>query len=104
MAGGEVVEEGGMRSPLRASLGAERGPSVPVIFCFMWLRSHGGWLGGGGGGDEVPSPGLSRRREEPKCACDFLVHVAAFSWRVARWWRRGDEVPTPGPSRHREGP
>ena len=43
MAGGEVVEEGGMMSSLRASLGAETGPSVPVIFCFMWLRSHGGW-------------------------------------------------------------
>ena len=42
MAHGEVVEEGGMRSPLRASLVAEKGPSVPVIFCFMWLRSHGG--------------------------------------------------------------
>ena len=88
MARGEVVEEGGIRSPLRASLGAEKGPSVPVIFCFMWLRSHGGWLGGGGGGDEVPSPGLSWRREGPQCACDFLFHVAVFSWRVARWWRR----------------
>ena len=88
MARGEVVEEGGMRSPLRASLGAERGPSVPVIFCSMWLRSHGGWLGGGGGGDEVPSPGLSRRQEGPQCACDFLFHVAPFSWRVVRWWRR----------------
>ena len=43
MAGGEVVEEGGMTSPLRASLGAERGPSMLVIFEFMWLRSHGGW-------------------------------------------------------------
>ena len=31
-----------MRSPLQASLGAEKGPSVPVTFCFMWLRSHGG--------------------------------------------------------------
>ena len=84
-----MVEEGGMRSPLLASLGAERGPSVPVIFCFMWLRSHGGWLGGGGRGDEVPSPGLSRCREGPQCACDFLFHVVAFSWRVVRWWRRG---------------
>ena len=65
MARGEVVEEGGMRSPLWASLGAERGPSVPVIFCFMGLHSHCGWLGGGGGRDEVPSPGLSRRREGP---------------------------------------
>ena len=37
-----MVEEGGMRSPLRASHGAERDPSVPVIFGFMWLRSHGG--------------------------------------------------------------
>ena len=43
MAGGEVVEEGGMRSPLRASLGAESGPSMLVIFVFMWLCSHGGW-------------------------------------------------------------
>ena len=43
MAGGEVVEEGGMTSPLRASLSAERGPSMLVIFEFMWLRSHGGW-------------------------------------------------------------
>ena len=49
-----MVEEGGMRSPLRVSLGAERGPSVRVIFCFMWLRSHGGWLGGGGGGMRSP--------------------------------------------------
>ena len=37
-----MVEEGGMRSPLRASLGAKRGPSVPVIFGFMWLCTHGG--------------------------------------------------------------
>ena len=65
MARGEVVEEGGMRFPLWASLGAEKGPSVPAIFCFMWLHSHGRWLGGGGGRDEVPSPGLSRRREGP---------------------------------------
>ena len=43
MAGGEVVEEGVMKSPLRASLGTKRGPSVPVISCFMLLRSHGGW-------------------------------------------------------------
>ena len=43
MAGGEVVEEGGMRSPLRASLGAERCPNMLVIFIFMWVRSHGGW-------------------------------------------------------------
>ena len=43
MAGGKVVEEGGMRSPLRASLGAERGLSMLVIFLFMWLQSHGGW-------------------------------------------------------------
>ena len=48
-----------------ASLGTEWGPSVSMIFCFMWLHSHGGRLGGGGGGDEVPSPGLSRRREGP---------------------------------------
>ena len=84
-----MVVEGGMKSPLQASLGAEKGPSVPVIFCLMWLRSHGAWCGGGGGGDEVPSPGLSRRREGPQCACDFLFHVAVLSWRVARWWRRG---------------
>ena len=71
MAGGEVVEEGGMRSPLRASLGAERGPNMLDIFIFMWLHSHGGWLSGGGGGDEVPSPGLSRRREGPQHACHF---------------------------------
>ena len=38
-----MVEERGMRSPLRASLGTERGPSVAVIFCFMGLHSHGGW-------------------------------------------------------------
>ena len=43
MAGGEVVEEGGMRSPLRASLGAERGPIMLVIFEFMWVRSHSVW-------------------------------------------------------------
>ena len=43
MAGGEVVEEGGMRSPLRASLGGERGPNMLDIFIFMWLHSHGGW-------------------------------------------------------------
>ena len=42
MAGSEVVE-GGMRSPLQASLGAERGPSMLVNLLFMWLRSHGGW-------------------------------------------------------------
>ena len=40
MAGGEVVEVAGMRSFLRASLGAERGPSMLVIFLFMWLRPH----------------------------------------------------------------
>ena len=89
MAGGEAVEEGGMMSPLQASLGAEKGPSVPVIFRFMWLHSHGRWLGGGRGGDEVPSPGLSRRQKGPQCDCDFLFHVAAFSWRVVRSWRRG---------------
>ena len=43
MAGGEVVEVAGMRSFLRATLGAERGPSMLVIFEFMWVRSHGGW-------------------------------------------------------------
>ena len=43
MAGGEVQEEGGMRSPLRASFGAERGTSMLVIFVFMWLRFHSGW-------------------------------------------------------------
>ena len=43
MAGGEVAQEVVMRSPLRASLGAERGPSMLVIFVFMWLRSHSGW-------------------------------------------------------------
>ena len=43
MAGGEVVEEVVMRSFLRATLGAERGPNMLVIFEFMWLRSHGGW-------------------------------------------------------------
>ena len=68
-----------MRSPPRASLGAERGTSVLVIFYFMWLRSHGGLLGGGGGGDKVPSPRLSRHRVGPQCACDFLLHVVAFS-------------------------
>ena len=99
-----MVEEGGMRSPVPASLGAERGLSVPVNFCSIWQRSHGRWLGGGGGRDEVPSPGLSRRQEGPQCACDFLFHVAAFSWQVARWCRRGDEVPSPCLSRRREGP
>ena len=55
-----MVEEGGMRSPLRASLGAERGPSMLVIFSFMvppsflglvvviWevgmAGGHGGWV------------------------------------------------------------
>ena len=78
-----------MRSPLRASLGAKKGPSVRVIFCFMWLRPHCGWLVGGGGEDEVPSPGHSWHRVGPQCACDFLFDVAAFSWRVVRWWRRG---------------
>ena len=43
MAGGEVAQEVVMRSPLRASLGAERAPSMLVIFVFMWLSSHGGW-------------------------------------------------------------
>ena len=73
-----------MRSPLRPSLGAERGPSVPVIFCFMWLLSHGGWLGGGGGGDEVPSFGLSRCRDGPLCSYDFVNQLLSV-WFYFFW-------------------
>ena len=43
MAGGEVVEEGGMRSPLRASLGAKRGTA-----CLSFLNSCGCILMAGG--------------------------------------------------------
>ena len=68
-----MVEEGGRRSPLRASLGDEKGPSVPVIFCFMWLHSHGGWLGRGGGGMRPPRRASLGAKKGPSVPLIFCV-------------------------------